>query len=41
LSMKTWGIPYDKLDEEKQLAVDQYYFVPISEAEPKKIGGKK
>jgi biopolymer transport protein ExbD len=41
LALQTWGIEYEKLDEEKQMAVDQYYFVPISEAEPKKIGGKK
>jgi len=41
LALRTWGIEYEKLDEEKQIAVDQYYFVPISEAEPNKIGGKK
>jgi len=41
LAMKTWGIHYDKLSEAQQMAVDDYYFVPISEAEPKKQGGKK
>lgn len=40
LSMNTWGISYYDLDEERQKAVDLYYFVPISEAEPKRIGGK-
>ena len=39
LSLNTFGLIYDELDEEKQLAVDDYYKVPISEAEPKKIGG--
>jgi hypothetical protein len=39
LAFKTWGIAYEKLDD-RQLAVDEYYFVPISEAEPKKVGGK-
>lgn len=39
LSLRTWGVEYEKLDEDRQLAVDQYYFAPISEAEPKR-GGK-
>ena len=39
LSLSTIGLPYDELDEEKMMAVDDYYKVPISEAEPKKIGG--
>ena len=39
LSTATWGMIYDDLDEDKQAAVDEYYKVPISEAEPKKIGG--
>jgi biopolymer transport protein ExbD len=40
LAMNTWGIGYYELDEEKQKAVDEYYFVPISEAEPKRVGGR-
>lgn len=39
LSMRTWGIAYDDLSEDQMKAVDDYYKVPISEAEPKKIGG--
>lgn len=39
LSTSTFGMLYDDLDEEKQAAVDEYYKVPISEAEPRKIGG--
>lgn len=39
LATGTWGMIYDDLDEDKQMAVDEYYKVPISEAEPKKIGG--
>jgi biopolymer transport protein ExbD len=39
LALNTWGIPYDDLDEERMKAVDEYYKVPISEAEPKKVGG--
>ncbi|MCD4768890.1 MAG: biopolymer transporter ExbD [Bacteroidales bacterium] len=39
LAMNTWGIMYDDLNEEQIAAVDDYYKVPISEAEPKKIGG--
>lgn len=33
-----FGIPYEKLDEDRKSAVDDYYKVPISEAEPKRIG---
>ncbi|MDZ7740038.1 MAG: biopolymer transporter ExbD [Bacteroidales bacterium] len=40
LAMQTWGIPYDDLDEDRVAAVDQYYNAPISEAEPKKMGGE-
>jgi len=40
LSIGTWGIPYDNLDENRMAAVDEYYNAPISEAEPKKIGGE-
>ncbi len=39
LSMRPWGIAYDDLSEDQMKAVDDYYKVPISEAEPKKIGG--
>ncbi len=39
LALNTWGIAYDDLNEEQMAAVDDYYKVPISEAEPKKIGG--
>ncbi len=39
LSLNTWGIKYDDLDEDRMMAVDDYYHVPISEAEPKKTGG--
>jgi len=39
LSMATFGMIYDDLDIDRQTAVDDYYKVPISEAEPKKIGG--
>lgn len=39
LSMATFGMIYDDLDVDRQTAVDDYYKVPISEAEPKKIGG--
>lgn len=41
LALNQWGVSYEDLDEERQKAVDDYYFVPISEAEPKKIGGAK
>lgn len=40
LAVQTWGIPYDDLDEDRMAAVDEYYNAPISEAEPKKIGGE-
>jgi biopolymer transport protein ExbD len=39
LSLSTWGIEYEDLDEDRKKAVDDYYKVPISEAEPKKVGG--
>jgi len=39
LSMASFGMIYDDLDVDRQTAVDDYYKVPISEAEPKKIGG--
>jgi len=41
LSMKTFGMAYKDLDEEKQKAVKKYYPMTISEAEPRNIGGKK
>lgn len=40
LAMQRWGIPYDDLDEARMAAVDEYYNAPISEAEPKKVGGE-
>jgi biopolymer transport protein ExbD len=40
LAMQTWGMRYDDLSEEQMAAVDEYYNAPISEAEPKKIGGE-
>jgi biopolymer transport protein ExbD len=40
LSKQEFGVPYDKLDEDKKGAVDDFYKVPISEAEPKRIGGE-
>lgn len=40
LSRQKFGIAYDKLDDSRRSAVDEYYKVPISEAEPKKIGGR-
>ena len=39
LAIATWGIEYNDLSEDQMKAVDDYYKVPISEAEPKKIGG--
>jgi len=39
LAMQRWGIPYDDLNEDQIAAVDEYYNAPISEAEPKRIGG--
>jgi biopolymer transport protein ExbD len=40
LSKQEFGVPYDKLDDDKKDAVDDFYKVPISEAEPKRIGGE-
>jgi hypothetical protein len=40
LALQTWGIAYDDLNEDQVAAVDQYYNAPISEAEPRKIGGE-
>lgn len=40
LSMETFNMSYDKLDEDRMNAVNDYYKAPISEAEPKKIGGQ-
>ncbi|MFO7851167.1 MAG: ExbD/TolR family protein [Bacteroidota bacterium] len=40
LAVETWGIPYEELDDNRTAAVDEYYNAPISEAEPKKIGGE-
>jgi biopolymer transport protein ExbD len=40
ISREQFGVPYDKLDEDKKGAVDEFYKVPISEAEPKRIGEK-
>ena len=40
LALQTWGIAYDDLDEDRIAAVDQFYNAPISEAEPRKIGGE-
>lgn len=39
LALGRWGIEYADLAEDEQKAVDDYYKVPISEAEPRKIGG--
>jgi hypothetical protein len=39
LSRQEFGIPYEKLDEERKGAIDDFFKVPISEAEPKRIGG--
>ncbi|HSO77493.1 MAG TPA: biopolymer transporter ExbD [Bacteroidales bacterium] len=39
LAIQEFGVPYEKLDEDKKSAVDDFYKVPISEAEPKRIGG--
>lgn len=38
VARQEFGIPYEKLDEDRKAAVDDYYKVPISEAEPKRIG---
>ncbi len=40
LSNQYFGMSYDKLDDDRKRAIDDYYKVPISEAEPKRIGGK-
>ncbi|MFZ2286195.1 MAG: biopolymer transporter ExbD [Bacteroidales bacterium] len=40
LARQEFGIPYERLDEERKGAVDNFYQVPISEAEPKRIGEK-
>ena len=39
LALQRWGIPYEELNEDQTAAVDEYYNAPISEAEPKRIGG--
>jgi len=39
-SRQEFGIPYDRLDEDRKGAIDDFYQVPISEAEPKRIGGE-
>lgn len=39
LAVRTFGINYKDLDEERRDAVDDYYKKKISEAEPKNIGG--
>jgi len=41
LSLTTFGIAYEQLDPDRMRAVDEYYFIPISEAEPRKVGGSK
>lgn len=38
LSRREFGIPYERLDEDRKGAIDDYIKVPISEAEPKRIG---
>ena len=38
VSKQQFGMAYDKLDEDRRAAVDDFYEVPISEAEPKRIG---
>jgi biopolymer transport protein ExbD len=38
LSRREFGVPYERLDEDRKGAVDDYIKVPISEAEPKRIG---
>ncbi len=40
LAKQEFGIAYERLDEERKGAVDDFYKVPISEAEPKRIGEK-
>ncbi len=41
LSRQEFGIPYERLDDDHKSAVDEFFNVPISEAEPKRIGGDK
>lgn len=41
LAMQKFQKKYDELDEDHQKAIQQYYSAPISEAEPKNIGGGK
>ena len=41
LARQEFGMPYEKLDEDRKGAVDDFFKVPISEAEPKRIGGEK
>jgi biopolymer transport protein ExbD len=38
LSRREFGVPYERLDEDRKGAIDDYIKVPISEAEPKRIG---
>ncbi len=38
LSRQQFGMPYDKLDDDRRGAIDDFFEVPISEAEPKRIG---
>lgn len=38
LARQEFGMAYDKLDEDRKAAVDEFFKVPISEAEPKRIG---
>lgn len=38
LSRREFGVPYERLDEDRKSSVDDYIKVPISEAEPKRIG---
>lgn len=40
LANEQFGIGYDQLDESRQKAVDEFYFIPISEAEPRRTGGR-
>ena len=40
LARQQFGVPYERLDEDRKGAVDDFYKVPISEAEPKRIGEK-
>ncbi|MDF1560204.1 MAG: biopolymer transporter ExbD [Bacteroidales bacterium] len=38
LSRREFGVPYERMDEDRKGAIDDYIKVPISEAEPKRIG---